>query len=165
MSIELIHGHASAWEGAADLVLTHPYARLPKQLVGVPAIINLFLPPGMERSRRRQGEAYVGAALDEIGRWANGSNAVYVANLPPRAIDLSDLVTEQVYPGGGCFPEALPRRLLELYQDRIPEGGTVWDGFMGRGTVGKVAREVGYRYVGIDRDPERVRIAREYLGA
>lgn len=43
-------------------------------------------------------------------------------------------------------------------------GDRVFDGFMGRGTVGKVARELKLNFVGIDRDHGRIAIAREYLG-
>lgn len=155
--------NATAYRGGADLVFTNPYAPLPPHLCGKPSIVSLFEGKGC---RRELAEGWLGGApLFEIGRWGSAlANTVYVANLPPREVDLTDLVEDVHEPGRGWFPLALCERLLDLYSDHWRPGRRVWDGFMGRGTVGAACRARGLRFIGIDIDPERVRLARRYLG-
>jgi site-specific DNA-methyltransferase (adenine-specific) len=43
-------------------------------------------------------------------------------------------------------------------------GGWCLDFFAGSGTLGSVCRDLGRRYVLVDRNPEAVRIMRERLG-
>lgn len=153
---------ASRWEGEADVVLTNPYAPVPRCLHGKPTIVSLYEAKGC---RRELCEGWLGGArLTEIGRWSTAlANTVYVANLPARKAAIEDLVEDELEPGRGWFPLELPRRLLALYADLIPDGAVVWDGFMGRGTVGRACAERGLGYVGLDIDPARVEIARGYL--
>ena len=47
-------------------------------------------------------------------------------------------------------PEAVIRHLMDLIT--LP-GDLVLDGFMGTGTTGKVARDTGRRFIGIEQDP------------
>jgi hypothetical protein len=161
----LIVGEASAFAGAADFVFTHPYAPLPPQLCGLPAVLNLYAPPEVAEAREEQLMEWIDApVIAPLGRWGRGgNNAVYVANLPPRAVELADLVEDEFEPGRGWFPLALPERLLDLYADHLPAGSVVWDGFCGRATVGKAALARGLRYIGIDRDAARIALARTYL--
>lgn len=160
--IRLHRMNATDYRGGAELVFTNPYAPLPQQLHGKPSIISLFEGKG---SRKEICEGWLGGAmLTEISRWGSGlDNTVYVANLPAREIDLTDLVEDQLEPGRGWFPLALPERLLDLYSDFWRPGHRVWDGFMGRGTVGAACRARRLSFIGIDIDPERVAIARRYL--
>lgn len=156
MRVTVQHGDASLWQGKADLIFTHPYAMLPHCLRGVPAIINVH------GDKKAKAEEWVGAQLHWIGNWGRQmQNAVYVAHLPLTMIDLSDLVEEEFAPGRGWFPLDLPLRLLGIY---APPTITVWDGFCGRGTVGKACQQLGLSYIGIDKNLERVELAREYLG-
>ncbi len=46
----------------------------------------------------------------------------------------------------------------------VQPGQTVWDGFMGRGTIAKICRERGIKYVGIEQLPKHIEIAKHYLG-
>ncbi len=155
MPAELICGDSTGWVGTADLVLTNPYAPLPTCLIGVPALVSNFA------ERKGLCEVYVGAPLSEVSPWGKGwRNRVWVANMPVRLVDLTDLVEDEFEPGRGWFPEDLPLRLLKAFAS---PGMTVWDGFMGRGTVGKACAELGLGFIGIDRDPERVALARKYL--
>jgi len=161
-AVTLICGDASGYQGPADFVFTHPYAPLPKQLRGLPMLINLALPKGQELTRIADAGRWTGAHLTPLSDWAkDGWNTIFVGNMPPREVDLTDLMAVEP----GWFPEELPRRLLTLYADMIPSGGIIWDGFMGRGTVGKVAVEMGYSFVGMDNRADRVALAREYLAA
>jgi site-specific DNA-methyltransferase (adenine-specific) len=49
-----------------------------------------------------------------------------------------------------------PAELIERALDLLapPEGGVVLDPFMGSGTTGVVAAQKGYRFIGIEREPE-----------
>lgn len=150
-------GDSVNYTGDADLVFSHLYGPLPKQLIGKPAIVNLY---GNKKSR---AEEWVGCELHEVGKWAKGTNTIYVANLPPTEVIIEDLVEDEFAPGRGWFPEELVRRLMQEGFCR-GEHETIFDGFMGRGTVGRWCMTWGKTFVGIDRDPARVQTAREYLG-
>jgi len=143
-------------------VFSHLYGPLPKQLIGKPAIINLY------GNKREKAEEWCGASLTEVSKWAKGlTNTVYVANWSSTPLDLTSFIEDEFAPGRGWFPEAMVYTLLAevLAPLRLAaRPGVVFDGFMGRGTVGKVASALGLGFVGIDRDPERIGIAREYLG-
>jgi len=54
-------------------------------------------------------------------------------------------------------PTALMRYLVRLV---TPPGGTVLDPFMGSGSTGKAARLEGFDFIGIEREPEYLEIAR-----
>lgn len=148
--MEIICGDSSQWIGRADLIITNPYAPLPECLHGVPAVIVL----SNRKGRKEKAEDWVSANLIEIGQYASGEVAVYIANLTPHKIEMDDLETSEF------FPLQLPLRILKTYA-RL--GYTIWDGFMGRGTVGKACQILGYDFIGIDIDPNRVRLAEEFL--
>lgn len=54
-------------------------------------------------------------------------------------------------------PTELMRYLVRLV---TPPGGTVLDPFMGSGSTGKAAMIEGFRFIGIEREPEYIEIAR-----
>jgi hypothetical protein len=162
--IEVNQGDASQWLGGpVHLVLTHPYASLPPSVCGIPAVLNLY-----ERDEWRQpiAEKWASAILQRLGVWGAGrTNTVYVAHLPVRKVVIDDLVEDGFIEGvGGPFPIELPLRILHAYSDLIRPGMTVWDGFCGRGTVGKACARLGLNYVGLDIDAGRVALARQYIG-
>jgi len=150
-------GNASEWTGTGvDLVLTNPYAALPPCLRSTPAIVSNFA------ERKSRCEGYIGRELDEIATWGRGHrNRVWVAGLDPVPVDLSDLIEDEETPRRGWFPLELPLRLLRAY---ARPGMTICDPFMGRGTVGKACLLLGMKFIGIDRDPDRVELARRYIG-
>jgi hypothetical protein len=148
-------GNSQTFDGDADLVFTHPYCILPKCLKGKPAIINIVT------QKKAMAEAWVGAELVEVTTWGGKvQNTVYVANMEPVEVDCTDLVEDEFQPRRGWFPLELPLRLLRAFR----ASGTIWDGFMGRATIGRACEALGLGYIGIDMNPERVAIAREYLG-
>jgi site-specific DNA-methyltransferase (adenine-specific) len=59
-------------------------------------------------------------------------------------------------------PVALMRWLCRLV---TPPGGIVLDPFMGSGSTGIAALQEGFRFLGIEKDPEYVRLARERIRA
>lgn len=61
---------------------------------------------------------------------------------------------------GNHHPTVKPTELMR-YLTRLvtPSGGTVLDPFMGSGSTGKAALREGFRFIGIEREPEYFRIA------
>lgn len=60
------------------------------------------------------------------------------------------------------FPRELPRRCILL---GCPPGGLVLDPFMGSGTTGQVAIELGRRFVGCEINPDYIDLARQRLAS
>ena len=141
-------------------MFTHVYGPLPKQLIDKALLINVF------GNKKAKAEEWCGTELHEVGKWGRGlTNTIYEAGFTVRRIPLEDLVEEEFAPGRGWMPLELPKRLLSITVPWLGHGKriTVFDGFMGRATIGRAAVELGMNYVGIDRDSARVAIAREYL--
>jgi hypothetical protein len=157
----IVCGDAATWWGEADAVFTQPYGPIPSCLHKKPMILNVY---GSE-SRVKETERWIGGqTLKLLGAWGEAHrNRVYVVNLPALAVSIDDLREDGSLRCGGPFPLDLPRRLLRAYREFFTPGMMVWDGFCGRGTVGRVCREFKLNYIGIDIDPETVRMAREYV--
>lgn len=63
-------------------------------------------------------------------------------------------------------PTVKPTELMQwLCRLVTPEGGTVLDPFMGSGSTGKACRAEGFRFIGIEREEEYMKIAQARLGA
>jgi hypothetical protein len=146
---KLYHGDSTEYTGDADWVITNPYANLPKQLQSKPMLICDF------DNRHKLAEERCGTKLELVSHWYNGINSIWVGNHDLIKVDLTDLNPEMPE---GWFPEELVWRLLRDYKVR----GVVWDGFMGRGTVGKASKYVR-RFIGIDKDIKRVEYAKFYI--
>lgn len=144
-------GDSSEFKGDADLVLTNPYAPLPKQLQDKPMLICDFT------DRHKLAEERCGTKLYELSPWYGGRNTIWVGNAPVKNINLRDLNPELK---DGWFPLDLPLRLLTQY---ARPGMTIWDGFMGRGTTGLACRLLGLKFIGIDKDASRVHDAQRYI--
>tara|TARA_R110002110_G_C13406997_1_gene713286 strand:+ start:285 stop:1220 length:936 start_codon:yes stop_codon:yes gene_type:complete len=67
-------------------------------------------------------------------------------------------IASQPYPGShfAVFPEELARLCITA---GCPEGGTVLDPFSGSGTAGKVALQLGRKYIGLDVNEEYLALA------
>lgn len=66
---------------------------------------------------------------------------------------------------GNTHPTVKPTDLM-AYLCRLitPPGGVVLDPFMGSGSTGKAARREGFGFIGIERDPGYLEIARQRIG-
>lgn len=66
---------------------------------------------------------------------------------------------------GNAHPTVKPTDLM-AYLCRLvtPPGGVVLDPFMGSGSTGKAAVREGFNFIGIERDPEYFKIAKERIG-
>jgi adenine-specific DNA-methyltransferase len=71
-------------------------------------------------------------------------------------------------PDGGerlGYPTQKPVALLErIVAATCPPGGLVLDPFLGSGTTAEAAERLGRRWIGVDSNPEAIRIARARLG-
>jgi hypothetical protein len=152
--ITIYQGEAAHWSGleTVDLVLTNPYGFLPLGLASYPMVIHQWV------HRRQEAEIWCYNELRHcVGMWNDSREAFWSAHLPEITVDVCGFRPEP----GGWYPEDMVRRLLMAY---ATEGQTIWDGFMGRGTVAKIARELGLKYIGVERLSAHIEIAREYLG-
>lgn len=81
--------------------------------------------------------------------------------------DREPTVLPDDWPQGQRFsthPTVKPTRLMRhLIRLVTPEGGTVLDPFLGSGTTAKAAVLEGVKWVGIEREPEYIRIAEQRL--
>lgn len=145
----LMHGDSTTYTGDADFVFTNPYDYLPKQLRKKPMLICDFA------DRHAVAEERCGTKLRPISSWYGGQNMIWAGNTNNVPVDLTDLNPED-----GFFPIELVKRLLDVY---VINHETVWDGFMGRGTVGRVCRDAHMNFIGIDRDIKRVEMAVKYV--
>jgi DNA modification methylase len=64
-------------------------------------------------------------------------------------------------PHCSTFPLDLPRRCIQAAG--LSEPGVVLDPFMGSGTTGKAAAELGHHFLGFELDPEMCRLANDYI--
>jgi site-specific DNA-methyltransferase (adenine-specific) len=93
-------------------------------------------------------------------RAANDRHAF--GGLPDQRMDRK----QERLPSKNNHPTVKPTDLMR-YLCRLvtPPGGTVLDPFMGSGSTGKAAMLEGFGFIGIERDPEYVKIAEARIGA
>lgn len=61
---------------------------------------------------------------------------------------------------GGYKPAPFPLRLVNnMVASACPPEGVVYDPYMGSGTTGIVARKLGRKYVGVELNPEYLKMA------
>lgn len=150
---ELYHGDSSkSKHSGIDLIITNPYGNLPEHLSGVPMLISGFA------DRKAENEAFAGCKLDYLSGWYDSINAVWYGNTDYRKVDLSAMQPARYAGIFGWFPKEMTDALLDAYPATC-----VWDGFMGRGTVGKSCRERGIKFIGIDSRIDRVKLAQAYI--
>ena len=105
--------------------------------------------------------------------WGRGKNSSGVKRVKSMVIDCP-------FPAAGCFaterivdetgksvhPSQAPLKLMTLLVEAFTEPGeTVMDPFMGSGTTGVACRQVGRRFIGIERDPTYFAIAEKRIAA
>lgn len=150
----LYHGLAQDWDGKEeiDLVFTNPYGPMPKSLVNHRMVIHQWV------HRKREAERWCGNDLRHcIGTWNIGREAFWSANIFPEVVvDIARFRPEDA----GWYTEEMVKELLTVFGR---PGWTIWDGFMGRGTIGKIALSLGMRYVGVEELERHLIIARRYL--
>lgn len=100
-----------------------------------------------------------GLGLQQMIVWDKGSGTYFSRNG-------SNVIRHARVVRGKEHPTQKPVEVMEqLLEVVTPEGGLVVDPFCGSGTTGVACLRRGRRFVGIDRDPEYVQIARRRLQA
>lgn len=153
--MKLYLGNAAEWPNDTwvDFVITNPYGEMPLSLAKTPAIIHQW------EHRRTEAERWSHMKLSRVvSKWSRGREVfwanTYVENFEP--LDLTQYVPEQP----GWYPEEMIDKIVAHY---VRPGQTVWDGFMGRGTIGHVCRERGIRYIGVEQLERHMQLALAYL--
>jgi hypothetical protein len=159
--LTIYHGNADEYVGTPDFIVTNPYGPIPWSLKSTPAIIHQWV------HRKQEAEEWTHMRLTHlIGTWNRDQEAFWVnetmrvamvTNGFPMTLDLSGYRPT----AEGWYPEDMARQILQTY---LEPGMTVWDGFMGRGTVGKITLEMGCRYIGVEQLEKHIAIAKIYLG-
>lgn len=103
---------------------------------------------------RRRDPSKVGSGFAKnVSNWT-GRDLVYPANVLHLATETRNRQHS------AAFPVALPEWFIKLF---TVEGDWVLDPFIGSGTTAEAAAAMGRRYLGIDLDPDNVKLARERL--
>jgi hypothetical protein len=149
--------------GGSKAVGTTTQGRWPANLIhdGSEEVVGLFPQTGVSNGRRvakpLNGFAMKAQPDVDTGYGDSGSAArfFYCAKASKRDRD-----------EGNNHPTVKPTDLMR-YLCRLvtPPGGTVLDPFMGSGSTGKAAMLEGFDFIGIERDPEYVKIAEARIGA
>lgn len=155
----IYHGDADQWPGAEsiDLVLTNPYGPMPAALRDTPMLIHQWA--------YRKGEAARWAGVDAeqlqlVGSWNDDRECFWAANMPYLEGKTLGAIARFCPEPGGWYPLELPVLLLERF---AKAGQTIWDGFMGRGTVALAAYLRGCKYVGVEQLEPHLALARDFL--
>jgi DNA modification methylase len=108
-------------------------------------------------ARAGGGFAVQSIAVKEQKRWQSDKNGNFVRNKR----DVWTVCTKPEREAHfACFP---PKLIVNCIKAGCPEGGTVLDPFMGSGTTAAVAQKLGKNYVGIELNPEYVKISERKL--
>jgi hypothetical protein len=152
--ITIYQGDAQDWDAREhiDIVITNPYGPLPLSLRHHPMVIHQWI------HRKREAEQWCRNPLRHlISKWNHEKEAFWSANMEQKILmHLDDYVPEQQ----GWYPLAMALQIVKVFGR---PGMTIWDGFMGRGTIGRAAVSLGMKYVGVEQLPHHITLAREYL--
>jgi DNA modification methylase len=114
------------------------------------------------RNARQRNRIYTGnfagkASPTELNQNGGDSGSAARFFYCPKA---SKMDREQGTPQSNKHPTVKPTQLM-AYLCRLvtPPRGTLLDCFMGSGSTGKAAVQQGFRFIGIERDPEHFRVA------
>lgn len=170
--LKIYHGRAEDWQGdeQVDLVFTNPYGPLPRQLAGVPMILHQWV--------HRSDELAKWVGVDEgdlqlLGKWNRDREAFWCLNMAPFPVKIAQFSPEP----GGWYPPWMVDEILgqywarrqgwtdEAYKARNGRPFTIWDGFMGRGTLARILRARDFRtvFVGVEELGAHIDLAAEYL--
>lgn len=82
-----------------------------------------------------------------------------------REKDIDNAFQRGITPRKNVHPTVKPTKLMQYLVKLVtPKGGTVLDPFMGSGSTGKACKLEGFDFIGIEREPEYVEIAKARIG-
>lgn len=148
-------GNAVDWPNKTwvDFVFTNPYGEMPICLAKTPGIIHQW------EHRRTEAERWSHMKLSRVVSKWNRGREIFWANSHVVEFKPLDLVAYNPE-SPGWYPEELVEDILSAY---VRPGQTVWDGFMGRGTIGKICRNMGIHYIGVEQLERHMDLAKAYL--
>jgi len=115
----------------------------------------------MEALEREGRIAYTAAGTPNLKRYLDESPGLRAQNLWDDIPPVNPMAAERL-----GYPTQKPVALLErIVTATCPPGGLVLDPFLGSGTTAEAAERLGRRWIGIDSNPEALRIARARLEA
>jgi DNA modification methylase len=112
-----------------------------------------------QRPRREDGTIIYKETDPE--EWKDAMNKL------PRKDKTSKAAAEEKLQGqkGNVHPTVKPIKLMEYLITLItPKGGVVMDCFMGSGSTGIAAKNLGFNFIGIEREQEYFDIAQQRIG-
>ena len=121
----------------------------PSQPRGLGCASRFFYIPKASRAERNKGCE----GLEEKQQWLKGGTGT--------GISARENVVNQ-----NNHPTVKPIKLLEyLIRMVTPKGGVVLDPFLGSGTTAIAAKKLGYKYIGIEKEEEYIKIAKARIKA
>jgi site-specific DNA-methyltransferase (adenine-specific) len=133
-----------------------PWLRFPKVILWGSNHFSRRLPVGTTLVWVKRNEDAYGSFLSdaEVG-WMKGGHGVYLY----KDLSMNAVARNRLHPNQK--PVGLMRWCIERL--KLKPGSTILDPFMGSGSVGVAALELGHNYLGIDVEPDYVEIARRRL--
>jgi adenine-specific DNA-methyltransferase len=115
----------------------------------------------MEALEREGRIAYTSAGTPNIKRYLDESPGLRAQNLWDDIPPVNPMATERL-----GYPTQKPVALLErIVAATCPPDGLVLDPFLGSGTTAEAAERLGRRWIGVDCNPDAIRMARDRLVA
>lgn len=112
-------------------------------------------------SKRERNAGLEGMPERVNGFQKNGEGTTRLANKTEREAGLTHA---EISPRANHHPTVKPIKLMEYLVCMItPPGGVVLDPFMGSGTTGCAAVNLGFEFVGVEREPEYLEIAKRRI--
>ena len=113
----------------------------------------------MEALEREGRIAYTAAGTPNLKRYLDESPGLRAQNLWDDIPPVNPMAAERL-----GYPTQKPVALLErIVAATCPPDGLVLDPFLGSGTTAEAAERLGRRWIGVDGNPEAIRMARERL--
>lgn len=113
----------------------------------------------MEALERQGRLAYTAAGTPNIKRYLDESPGLRAQNLWDDIPPVNPMAAERL-----GYPTQKPVALLErIVAATCPPNGLVLDPFLGSGTTAEAAERLGRRWIGVDANPDAIRMARDRL--
>jgi len=140
-----------------------PWLRFPRVILWGANHYAARLPVGTTLVWVKKADHHFGTFLSDAEvAWMKGGHGVYCyrENFPPPCrIAEGGLVKRVAHPTQK--PVSLMRWCIERL--RLPKGATILDPYMGSGTTGVAAVQLGYRFIGFELDPWYCEVARRRI--
>lgn len=142
---EIIWNKVTGGKKRFRVTIQHPYPTYYYPNIMHEQIIILRKPPFLNKKNKKSK-----LKINDLMKKEIANSVWHIAPVPPSY--------RRFHPA--AFPEEIPYRLIQLYSN---EGDLVLDPFVGSGQTTKMARFLNRKYIGIDKSPKYVRIAKKRI--